>query len=209
LDEARDLGLVRVTVSLPAHIDADLSTALTDTFGLQRAVVMERVAGEENEMREALAGTAARLVSEIVEPQDVLGLACSRSVAATTRRLDTLAPCTVVQLTGTLAGPDLDSGSVESVRRAAAVGGGKAFPIYAPMLVPDSATVHGLTSQSGIAPTMARFGQVTVAVVAAGAWAADLSTVYAAASEEERAAGAAGGAVGEIGGRLFDGAGAA
>lgn len=204
LEEARSLGLVQVSVSLPSHIDAELSAAVQEQFGLHRAIVVERPIGEDGAMREALGHTAADLLGEIVQAVDVLGLTCSRTVAATTRSLDVLAPCEVVQLTGTLAGPDLESGSVESVRRAAAVGGGKAYPIYAPMLLPDPATVHGLAGQSGIAQTIRRLADVTVAVVAVGAWEADLSTVWETVTEPERTAAARAGAVGEIGGRVFD-----
>jgi DNA-binding transcriptional regulator LsrR (DeoR family) len=110
----------------------------------------------------------------------------------------------VVQLSGTLAGPGIEAGSVESVRRAAQVGGGKAFPIYAPMLLPDPATARALARQPAIRPVIEEFGTVCVALVAVGCWAPGLSTIWDSAQPEERSQLASGGAVGEIAGRMFD-----
>jgi len=208
LDDARDLGLVEVRIRLPAHIDADLSSAVQERFGLRRAIVVERAPEQSGSVREDLGRVAADLLTELVTDEDVLGLTCSRSVTATTRALRSLAPCRVVQLTGTLAGPDLDAGSVESVRQAAEVGGGKAFPIYAPMVLPDAATATALAGQSAIGQTVARFGEVSIAMVAVGAWSEDLSTVWSTVEPHERSTVAEAGAVGEIGARTFDAEGA-
>lgn len=207
LDDARDLGLVEVTVRLPAHIDSELSTAVRERFGLRRAIVVDRAA-DGGSVREDLGRVAADLLTELVTPDDVLGLTCSRSVTATTRALHSLAACRVVQLSGTLAGPDMDAGSVESVRRAADVGGGKAFPIYAPMVLPDAATASSLSRQSSIVQAVQQFDRVTIAMVAIGAWEADLSTVWGTVEPAERAAVSRAGGVGEIGARVFDADGA-
>jgi len=161
LDEARERGLVEVTMRFPTAIDTDASARL-------------------------------------------LGLTCSRTVTATTDALQRLAPCDVVQLSGTLAGMGHDVGSVESVRRAAQIGGGNAHPIYAPLVVQDAETAASLAKQPGIRATLDRVGDVTVAVVAVGAWRAGYSTVWDAVSADERKAAAAAGVIGEIGGRCFD-----
>ncbi len=160
-------------------------------------------------MREAVARAAADLLSEVLTEHDVLGLTCSRTVAAATQALSRLAPSSVVQLSGTLAGPEMEAGSVESVRRAAQVGGGQAFPIYAPMLLPDAATARALAEQPTIRQVIDEFGTVSVAMVAVGCWAPGLSTVWDSAEPQELSELASAGAVGEIAGRVFDSAGAA
>jgi DNA-binding transcriptional regulator LsrR (DeoR family) len=208
LDEARELGVVDVSITLPTHIDADLSTALGEQYGLRRAIVVDVPTQSDAEVRSQLGAVAADLLGELVSADDVLGLSCSRTVAAATDALTTLARCTVVQLTGTLAGPDVKAGSVESVRRAAAVGGGKGFPIYGPMLLPDAATARALAGESAIRATIQQFRRVGVAMVAIGAWQEGMSTVWTLAEASARRAGTEAGAVGEIGGRLFDASGA-
>lgn len=210
LDEAHELGLVEVQVHLPAPIDPDLSSAVRERLGLRRAVVVERPAEDPSRtVRQELGRVAADLLSEVVTADDVLGLTCSRTVAATTQALQTIAECPVVQLTGTLAGPDMEAGSVESVRQAGLVGGGKVFPIYAPMVLPDRATARALSGQSAIRQAVERFDEVSVALVAVGAWETELSTVWDTVEPLERSQAARAGAVGEIGARLFDARGSA
>ncbi|HEX2175231.1 MAG TPA: sugar-binding domain-containing protein [Nocardioidaceae bacterium] len=205
LDDARELGLVEVRVNLPAPIDPDLSSALQERLGLRHAVVVQQPPQDSSRStREELGRMAAELISELVTVDDVLGLTCSRTVAATTQALQTLAACPVVQLCGTLAGPDMEAGSVESVRRASDVGGGQAFPIYAPMVLPDAATVRALAGESAIKQTVRLFPDVTVAVVAVGAWRSELSTVWETVGALGRSQAGKAGAVGEIGARLFD-----
>lgn len=204
LEDAHDLGLIEVRVQLPAHIDAELSAAVREHFGLRRAVVVERPDEGGSSVRDTLGRLAADLLAELVTADDVLGLTCSRTVAATTQALRSLAPCRVVQLTGTLAGPDVAAGSVESVRQAAVVGGGKAFPIYAPMILPDAATARALSGESAIQQAIGQFSDISIAMVAVGAWSAELSTAWEAVGARERTQATKAGAVGEIGARLFD-----
>ncbi len=204
LDDARDLGLVKVSVELPAQIDAALSHELCARFGLRRAFVVNTPGTGSSSPRPALGRVAADLLSELATPDDVLGFTCSRSVAATTQALTTLPPCRVVQLSGTLAGPDQDIGSVESVRRAADVGGGRAYPVYSPMVLPDAATAASLSRQPSILQTLEQIGEVTLATVAVGGWQPELSTVWQEVEDDVRAKAAEAGAVGEIAARLFD-----
>jgi DNA-binding transcriptional regulator LsrR (DeoR family) len=200
LDDARELGLVKVSVELPAALDATLSHALQQRFALHRALVVNTTGTP----RPALGRVAADLLSEVTTAADVLGFTCSRSVAATTQALRALPPCRVVQLSGTLAGRNQDIGSVESVRRAADVGGGKAYPIYAPMVLPDAAAARSLSRQPSIRHTLDHFAEVTIAIVAVGGWDAELSTVWEEAEQDVRAQVTESPAVGEIAARLFD-----
>lgn len=204
LEEARDLGLVRVTVEVPAGIDADLSTQLQQAYNLRRAIVVECASDSPPATREGLGKAAADLLGEVVSDEDVLGLSCSRTIAVATHSLDTLARCRVVQLTGTMAGPEVDAGSVESVRRAASVGGGKAFPIYAPMVLPDVSTRTALARELSIRRAVDQFHEVTVAMIAIGGWEPDLSTIWRTVEADEREAISAAGTVGEIAARPFD-----
>lgn len=201
LEEARARGLVEVTVRLPSPVDADASVGLARHLGLSRTLVLDGSTGDDVGQ---LGRLAAELLTESVSESDVLGLSCSRSVTAMTHSLRSLAACDVVQLTGTLAGFDGGAGSVESVRRAAEIGGGTAYPVYAPMLLPDAATAASMAAHEEVRRTFDRIRDVTVAAIAIGAWGEGLSTVWAAATPAERAAGAAAGVVGEISGRGFD-----
>lgn len=204
LDEAQRLGMVRVSIELPSRLDAALSDQLQRWLGLRRAIVVDVPAEPEEQTRRVVGGVLADLLAELVPADAVLGVACSRTIVAMTDAVDRLARCTVVQISGTMAGTDPDMGGVEIVSRLAAVGGGRALPVYAPLLVRDAAVAAGLRAESGIAQTFARHDRLDIAVVPVGGWSAATSTVHAALSDAERADAVAHGSVGELMGRLFD-----
>ena len=205
LTDARERGLVRVDIRLPGSIDGDLSAALREVLGLRRAIVLDHPAEPEASLRQHLAEVTADLLAEIVVDGDVLGLTWSRTLEATNAALTRLARCTVVQLAGTLARAQHDdAGTVEMVRRAAAVGGGRAYAIYAPLVVPDAATAASLRGQPGIADALGCFGDLTKAVVSIGHWSPHHSTVWEAVSDGDRGRYRDLGACAEVSGRLID-----
>lgn len=207
LTEARARGWVRVEITLPGHLDDELSMALRDATGVRDAVVVEAPAQPETATRDELAAVVAELVADTVRPGQVLGLTWSRTIEAMSRRLHRLAPCTVVQLAGSMSVEGSSAGTVEVVRSVAAAAGGEALPIYAPLVVDDAATAAGLRRQREIARALDRAKALDVAVVSVGSWGPGLSTVWDAVTAAERAEALERGAVGESGARLFDAAG--
>ncbi|ARH90233.1 MULTISPECIES: sugar-binding transcriptional regulator [Streptomyces] len=215
LETALERDLVRIEIRVPSELDAERSDALRARYGLRHAVVVESPAdappafGAQNPPDDAadpenLGEVAADLLGELVNEGDVLGLAWGRSTIHMAAALHRLPPCTVVQLTGVYDAGTADRGSVEAVRRAADVAGGEAHPIYAPMLLPDSATAEALRRQTGIARAFEYFDKVTVACVSIGSWEPGVSTVYDMLSEEEREHYASLGAAAEMSAHLFD-----
>ncbi|MEV5596374.1 sugar-binding domain-containing protein [Streptomyces sp. NPDC052496] len=206
LETALERDLVRIEIRVPAELDAERSDALRARYGLRHAVVVESPADVTDDAPdpENLGEVAADLLGELVTEGDVLGLAWGRSTIHMAAALHRLPPCTVVQLTGVYDAGTADRGSVEAVRRAADVSGGEAHPIYAPMLLPDSATAAALRGQTGIARAFEYFDKVTVACVSIGSWAPGISTVYDMLSEQEREHYASLGAAAEMSAHLFD-----
>jgi DNA-binding transcriptional regulator LsrR (DeoR family) len=185
LDWARDSGLVRIELHYEGEIDLDLSARLGTRYGLRRCLVIDSAEDDETLLRTNLGRVAAGLLAEIVERDDVLGLAWSRTLMAMRSALTTLAPCAVVQLTGALGRADVDEGSIELVRDVARIANGPAFCFYAPMIVPDADTATSLRAQTEVAQAIARFGELTKAIVSIGAWARGQSTVADAISQTE------------------------
>ncbi|MFG3256382.1 sugar-binding transcriptional regulator [Streptomyces sp. NPDC048172] len=210
LETALERDLVRIEIRVPAELDAERSDALRARFGLRHAVVVESPseAGDSTPDSgadpENLGEVAADLLGELVTDGDVLGLAWGRSTIHMATALRQLPPCTVVQLTGVYDAGTADRGSVEAVRRAAEVAGGEAHPIYAPMLLPDSATAATLRSQTGIARAFEYFDKVTVAAVSIGSWEPGISTVHDMLSAEERDHYSSLGVAAEMSAHLFD-----
>ncbi|QVQ55081.1 transcriptional regulator [Spiractinospora alimapuensis] len=202
LDTARDLGIVHIDIRLPERIDPELSERVRATYGLRRAIVVE-AAADPLQTRLDLGSAAARLLPEIVHPGEVLGLAWSRALQIMGANLRHLPECTVVQLNGVLSEYAGGGGSVETVRRAAALAGGRAHSIYAPLILPDAATAATLRADPGIAAAFARFEQLTTAVVAIGGWNEQESTVYDTLDPDSRSRYRALGVTAEISAQLF------
>jgi DNA-binding transcriptional regulator LsrR (DeoR family) len=185
LDWARATGLVRIELDTRGEINLDLSVSLRAAHGLRHCVVIDAPEDDEALLRGALGRAAAELLTEIVEPGDVLGLAWARSLMAMRTSLTRLPACDVVQLTGALSLPSDDS-SVELVRDLARKSNGQGFFYYAPMVLPDAATARVLRTQPDIARAIERYPDVTKAVIGVGAWQQGLSTVVGALTEQER-----------------------
>ena len=205
LETALERDLVRIEIRVPAELDAERSDALRAHYGLRHAVVVETPADQADAPDpENLGAVAAGLLGELVSDGDVLGLAWGRSIITMANALDRLALCTVVQLTGVYDVGTAERGSVEAVRTAAAVSGGEAHPLYAPMVLADPATAAALRAQSQIAAAMSYFEKVTVAVVSVGSWEAGISTVHDAVTDAEREHYASLGVAAEMSSHLFD-----
>lgn len=205
LQLARQRGIVTIEIHRPGVIDDELSNAVREELGLTRAIVLS---GASVAPRHEIGIALAEVVSATVQPEDIVGLTWSRTLVETMRNLKHLEPATLVQLAGHLADEITLPGSVESIRRAAEISGGTAYPIYAPLLAPDGYVAHALSQQPDVAMAFDFYDKLTLAVISIGSWGEGTSSIYDAASEQERARGVAAGVVGEISGRLFDAEGA-
>src|SRR3954465_7970104 len=82
IDTARASGLVRIEIGQRGPIDVDLSALLQNRFHLKHALVVETPEAGAEPLRPQLGRVAAELLAEVIEPDDVLGVAWSRSVGA-------------------------------------------------------------------------------------------------------------------------------
>src|ERR1700761_177639 len=185
LNQAREAGVVKIEVDYRGGLDLERSVALQEGYGLTHSLVVDSQASEDVQLRAQLGAAAAGLLTEIVDPEDVLGVVWARSVMAVRDALQALAPCTMVQLTGSLSSAHGEDSAVELVRDIARVASGPAFYFYAPMIVSDASTASALCSQPEIARTLSRASEVTKAVVGLGAWRLGISSVADALGERE------------------------
>lgn len=203
LEDAVASGMVEITVHAPESIDIELSRALVDLFGLKMAFAVRTATVDQQVLWDAVGRITADLLGEIVTDRDVLGVDCGRTLASMTTHLDRIAACDVVQLTG-MAG-SVGATSAELVRRITQLSGGRAWSMYAPLLVEDSKTCAALRSSRGIQETFGHHASVTKAVVSVGAWQPGLSQVYDLLTPAESAQWAQRGVVAESCALLLDG----
>ncbi|HEY7009667.1 MAG TPA: sugar-binding domain-containing protein, partial [Jatrophihabitantaceae bacterium] len=208
IDAARRTGMVRIQIESPAGIDAELSVALQERFGLVHAVVVDLADEHTEALRSRLGQVAAEVLQDVVHDDDVLGMAWARSLRGIGASIKGLAACPVVQLTGALSGPD-GSDVIDLVRRVAAAGGGTPHVFYAPLVAPDLASARVVRRQPDVSRAMALAAKVTVAVVGIGAWQPGMSTIFDMVEPAARERARAQGTIGEISGALIDASGRA
>jgi DNA-binding transcriptional regulator LsrR (DeoR family) len=185
LDSAREAGMVRIEIGLPGgNLDAGLSAALCSVFGLKHAFVFN-FPDDDQALRHSLGEAAGQALMDLITPGDVLGMSWSRTLSALAAALTRLPPCPIVQLTGAVPPPD-GRDLLDLVRSVARIGGGPAHVFYAPMILDDAQTAAAVRRQGDIAEAFALVPSVTIAVVAIGAWAPGLSTIYDAVTPAER-----------------------
>ena len=171
-----------------ASIDVELSGRLMDALGLQHCVVTDTPDEHPAAMPASTSGAAAaELLTELVTPDDVLGLSWARSVSA-------MATCAAAAGHG--AGRAADRGAEPAGgRRQLDRAGARRRPgrRRAGVLLlradggADAATARALRRQPEVAQALARIGSVTKAVAGVGAWEPEQSTLYDATGEAERA----------------------
>ena len=200
LDSARDAGMVRIEIGWPGgSLDAGLSAELCSAFGLNHAFVFDFPDDDEQALRYRLGEAVGQALMDIIRPGDVLGMSWSRTLGGLAASLTQIPPCPIVQLTGAVPPPD-GRDLLDLVRSVARVGGGSAHVFYAPMILDDAQTAEAMRRQGDIAGAFALVPSVTIAVVAIGAWAPGLSTVYDAVTPDERDALASLGVCAEVAG---------
>lgn len=168
LETARRIGLVQIRIS-KLRPPSPLEQELRDKYDLEYVEVADTQGVSTDRSRWNLLGErAALLLERVVTDRDVLGVGWGRTIQGILPHLTTLARCPVVQLSGMTGG--LEHNSTEVTRRFAAVTKASAFPIYAPLVLPNAETAAGLRAQPEIAQTFAMHGRITVAVMAIGSW---------------------------------------
>jgi DNA-binding transcriptional regulator LsrR (DeoR family) len=203
LNSARRTGLVRIVIDSPGSVDADLSARLQDAFQLSHAIVLDVPDDDVDNLRRSLAEAAADVLTELVRPEDILGLAWARSLSGIGAALTDFVPCQVVQLTGALSRPD-GKDVLELVRHVASAGGGTPHVFYAPLVVADAATARTLKRQPDIARAAELASRVTIAAVGIGAWQPGLSTLFDALETDASERATRRGVTAEISGVVID-----
>lgn len=205
LQHARRVGIVSIKVNTPDGLNRPLGDRVADALGIQSAHVIDSTIRHPE--LGSLGEVMARVLIELVNEGDVVGLTWSQAVVAMSQFLDGLPRCTAVQLAGQAPSAHALPDSAEIVRRAASVSGGTAMPLNSPMLVTDASAASSILRQPQIANTVELFTRLDAAVVSVGAWMPNESTVYDAVASGDRVRAQDRGVVGEISGRLFNGRG--
>lgn len=177
LTQARETGLVTISIHDVAPVDERLSRQLSDHWGVSAVVV--RCAGAAlPDARVAVGQAAAELFMDVVTEDEIVGLAWGRTLAAMTDYLTLMPRLSIVQLTGAVTS-DIDASPVELIRRACLSTGGRAYPIIAPAIVGDAAALAALKEHPDVRAAVVLFDHITTAFISVGSWDSQGSQIFA------------------------------
>lgn len=194
VQEARDRGIVRITIAVPADSrDQEAAEAL----GIAELISVEPA--DTARGAEALSRKLAAAVAEHSVGQTSVGMSWSRVIQSMASHLPDLSDSVVVQLAGAIASPD----STEAVPRlASSLRAKRTLPLWAPLVVAEGAAALRETPE--VARTLAETSDLDLAVFTVGGWEAGQSSVWDRVPEEARRQAQAAGAVAEVSGHLID-----
>lgn len=207
LSEARETGIVTITIKRPVQKNDPLSELVRRQFGLREAIVIPTAAGYDDTLRQAGAA-AAELLQNILADNTILGVSWGRTLYETLQALPVL-PLTgvqVVQLSGGLGeGNPANDGPELALRFAEKLSGSCRY-LHAPALVEDGNIRDQLLQQSQIRQTVERAAQAQILLTGIGSLADNLSSLNRAGylSEAERQSCLAAGGVGHLLAHMID-----
>ncbi|MBN1148264.1 MAG: sugar-binding transcriptional regulator [Anaerolineales bacterium] len=172
LQEARDAGLVKITVASPAGSHTALERQLEQRYNLLDVLIVElnNPDSYEHTARE-LGAAAAGYFRRIVQDGDTIGLTWGLTLAS---MIDNLAPekkknVTVAQLTGGIGEPGAETHATDLVRRLAMTLDANLQLLPAPGIVKTVELAHMLRSEPYIAQALEQMSRVNLAFVGIGA----------------------------------------
>ena len=184
LAQARELGVVSISIQGAAPVDVSLSRRLSQHWGIN-AVVVKSGGGTAAEVRRSVGEAAAELFMDTARDGDTVGLTWGRTLTAMTDFLTRLPKVTVVQLTGAVTA-DLNDSPVELVRKTSLSTDGAAYPIIAPAIIDDQGMLAALRGHPDVRTAIDHFDDLDLAILAVGSWNPPASQLRMALPEADR-----------------------
>jgi len=209
LQEARDAGLVKITVAQPPGSHTDLERQLEQRYRLLdvMAVEVSQPASYVQTARE-LGVVAAGYFQRIVQDNDYIGLTWGLTLSSMVENLsqEKHKHVTVAQLVGGLGEPDSEAHATDLVRRLAMVLEANMQVIPAPGIVKSAELAQLLRAEPYVAQVLEQICQVNLAFVGVGAFNHDslMMRNERILSWEEIQPIVARGAVGDVGLHIYD-----
>ncbi|UCC65171.1 MAG: sugar-binding transcriptional regulator [Anaerolineae bacterium] len=172
LQQARDVGVVQITVLSPPSIYPDLEYRLESRFGLQEAIVVEVTAPASQEAVSREVGPAgADYLQRTLAAGDVIGVTWGSTLNAMVSALQPQVAhdVQVVQMLGGLGPPEAEVHATDLCRRMARALKGGLTLLPAPGIVDSQQVKEAILSDSHVQRAMDLIPQISVAYVGIGA----------------------------------------
>lgn len=208
LKQARQTGVVKITVASDVSPFAELEEQLAKAAGLREAIVVPSTSDGRDSMRSVLARGAASYLERVIRDGMVVAVGLSRTIAEMPTWLSSphAARATFVSLVGAVRTGAQGSGNAYRAADAlAAAFGGTAEHLHAPVIVQRRVVAEQLRADPSIARTLERAASADIAFVGVGGRSDRIDfNEWAHITADEWAELVGQGMAGDIGGRFFD-----
>jgi DNA-binding transcriptional regulator LsrR (DeoR family) len=175
LKEARERGLVEISIHYPARFSLDLERKLEAELGLREVVVVNTGGVVGSPVLSSVAGAASDYLLRVLQPGDVLGVSGGETVALTVQIMpaSVVEDVSVVQLGTGVAyqgGGAAHASAEVALQTAQKLGGMDRLALVPiPSLLDDESIRDALLRDTGVRRAMALRASCTVALVGIGA----------------------------------------
>jgi DNA-binding transcriptional regulator LsrR (DeoR family) len=172
LKRAHKAGIVKISVTAPQGVHADMEEALERRFDLKEAIVVDSVNNEEQIVRD-LGAAGAYFLEMAIKPGEVLGI--SSWSAALLAMVDAMHPSKVganskvLQILGGLGSPNAQTHATHLTQRLAELVGGVPILLPAPGITTSPDAKRVLMRESYVRAATSMFDSLDLALVGIGA----------------------------------------
>ncbi len=186
LQEARERGYIRISLSPEAFTSHNLAQKLRDRFGLQAAFLLPEGIGTAEETLLRVARGAADWLPHLLGSGDRLGVAWGRTVYEVAEAVERtqLSDVTVTQLVGSMATPYGFTAEICSANMAQNLGA-KCINLHAPAVLSDPELATRLRAEPIIHAQLEALSHCNKAIFAAGSIAPDSHIVGSGVASSE------------------------
>ena len=181
LTEARQKGVVEIVVHHPFRHDHDLEQELKKRLGLVHLSVVDLIFNPSyDDLRSQLGKAASRLLAQLIQPGNKIGVAWGTTVQATVEEIDpsTILGVQVIQLVGVLGATRHSYSAQTLVERLANKLDGEGIYLYAPFFVESEQTASSLLKDPAVKQAISSGKNCDIAIVGIGAVSPDRNSLY-------------------------------
>lgn len=172
LQQAREEGIVQITVTAPRHLFSDLENKLEKSYGLHEAIVVETHTGDSQQnIIHELGNAAAGYLERSIEPATTFGISWGSTLHSMVAALHPkrLPKTKVVQIIGGLGQPEAEVHATDLCHRMARSLGSKLTLLPVPGIVATQQARNVLLSDTYIHQAIEMFNHLDIAFVGIGA----------------------------------------
>ncbi len=170
---AKEEGIIRISVSVPSGVNADLEEKLIKKYSLKDATVVDVIRDDENQIVHDIGAAAAYYVENIIKDNDVIGI--SSWSATLLAMIDAMHPAPgkknilVAQILGGVSNPSAEMHAARLTSRLSNLVNGSVVFLPAPGVVGTEAALKVLLEDQYVKEVIGLFDRVTLALVGIGA----------------------------------------